>query len=74
MRALNAQFEVLYIARVSAGYSGGGTCLGSETDGSGNAPGSARKYKKSGNEAKKYLKTKDITFLDAANSAHFTRN
>jgi hypothetical protein len=29
--------------------------------------------KNSGNEAKKYLKTKDITFLNAANSALFAR-
>jgi hypothetical protein len=27
----------------------------------------------SGNEAKKYLKTKDINFFDAANYAHFAR-
>jgi hypothetical protein len=27
----------------------------------------------SGNEAKKYLKTKHITFLNAANYAHFAR-
>ncbi len=74
MRAINAQFEIFYMGRVPAGYSSGGTRLGSETDGSGSALGSARKYKKSGNEAKKYLKTKDITFLNAANSAHFARN
>jgi len=36
--------------------------------------GNCEKYKKSGNEAKKYLKTKDITFLNAANSAHFAPN
>jgi hypothetical protein len=30
-----------------------------------------QKIKNSGNEAKKYLKTKDITFLDAANYARF---
>jgi len=29
--------------------------------------------KNSGNEAKKYLKTKDITFLNAANYARFAR-
>jgi hypothetical protein len=29
--------------------------------------------KNSGNEAKKWLKTKDITFLDAANYACFAR-
>jgi hypothetical protein len=33
----------------------------------------ARKCKNSGNEAKKYLKTKDITFLVAANCAPFAR-
>jgi hypothetical protein len=31
------------------------------------------KMKNSGNEAKKYLKTKDITFSSDANCAHFTR-
>jgi len=30
-----------------------------------------QKMKNSGNEAKKYLKTKDITFLNAANYARF---
>ena len=34
----------------------------------------ARKYENRGNEAKKSLKTKDLTIFDAANSAHFTRN
>jgi hypothetical protein len=32
-----------------------------------------QKMKNSGNEAKKYLKTKDITFLKAANYARFAR-
>jgi len=32
-----------------------------------------RKMKNRGNEAKEYLKTKDITFLNAANCAHFAR-
>jgi hypothetical protein len=31
------------------------------------------KYKKSGNEAKEYLKTKDIAFLNAANYARVAR-
>jgi len=30
------------------------------------------KMQNSGNEPKKYLKTNDITFFDAANYAHFT--
>jgi len=32
------------------------------------------KYKKSGNELKEYLKTKDIAFLNAANYARFACN
>jgi hypothetical protein len=37
----------------------------------GGTRGTARKYKNSGNEAKEYLKTKDITFLKAASDARF---
>ena len=33
----------------------------------------ARKYENRGNEAKEYLKTKDITFSNAANYARFMR-
>jgi len=33
-----------------------------------------QKMKNSGNEAKKYLKTKDITFFSAADYARFVRN
>jgi hypothetical protein len=33
----------------------------------------ARKYENRGNEAKEYLKTKDITFSNVANSARFVR-
>jgi hypothetical protein len=33
----------------------------------------ARKYENRGNEAKEYLKTKDITFSNAANYARFVR-
>ena len=36
-------------------------------------PRNAEKYKNSGNEAKEYLKTKDLTFLNAAKDAHFAR-
>ena len=35
--------------------------------------GTARKYENRGNEAKEYLKTKDITFSNAANYACFAR-
>jgi hypothetical protein len=33
----------------------------------------AKKYKMSGNEAKKYLKTKEVTFLNGADYARFER-
>ncbi len=41
-----------------------------------NLPGcvSPQKYKKSGNELKKWFKTNDITFIDAAIDARFARN
>jgi len=69
MHALNAQFEPFDTSYVPVGNWNGGMRQGSKFPGT----ESARKYKNSGNEAKKYLKTKDITFLDSANRAHFTR-
>ena len=39
----------------------------------GGIQGTARNYKNRGNEAKEYLKTKDITFSNAANHARFAR-
>jgi hypothetical protein len=36
--------------------------------------GESEKVKNRGNEAKKWLKTKDITFFNGANDAHFARN
>jgi hypothetical protein len=70
MRALNAQVELFDTAHVPAADWSRGMQQGSKLPGW----GSARKYKNSGNEAKKYLKTNDITFFDAANCTHFTRN
>jgi len=37
----------------------------------GGTQGTARKYENRGNETKNYLKTKDITFFNAANYARF---
>ena len=34
----------------------------------------SEKMKNRGNEAKKWLKTKDMTFFNGANYAHFARN
>ncbi len=69
MGALNAEFELFGATRVLAEVRGAGMRQGSKLPGWGSAP----KYKNSGNEAKKYLKTNDINFFVAANCAHFTR-
>jgi hypothetical protein len=72
MRAINAQFELFDAAHVPVGSRPGergrvGSCL------VGGITRRARKYKNSGNEAKNYLKTKDITFLQCANYVRFAR-
>jgi hypothetical protein len=73
MRPLNAQFELFDAAHVVAGDwerrngAGFGFVRLAEIRRCGG------KYKNSGNEAKKYLKTKDITLLIDANCAHFGR-
>jgi hypothetical protein len=40
----------------------------------GGIQGTGREYENRGNEAKKYLKKKDFTFLSAVNYARFARN
>ncbi len=67
MRTLNAQFEPFDAADVPAGDWNGGAQWGSMLPGR----ESTLKYKNSGNEAKKYLKTNDITFFNAAKRARF---
>jgi hypothetical protein len=55
---------------------GAGSTRGARESGRVPAMGECRelqKMKNSGNEAKKYLKTKHITFLSAANYARFAR-
>jgi len=71
MRALNAEFELSDTAQVLAGAWNGGMRQGSKSAEWGSIPGIARKYKNRGNEAKKYLKKKDITFLNDAKYARF---
>jgi len=67
MHALNAQFAIFDTAHAPAGNWNGEEQQGSKLPGR----GSALKYKNSGNEAKKSLKTNNITFLNAANYARF---
>jgi len=72
MRALRAEFEFSSTSQVLAEASNGkGNCGRNRP--AGGIRRSATKYKNRGNEAKKYLKTKHITFLDVANFACFVR-
>jgi hypothetical protein len=66
MRALNATFELFDTAYLQAAVWNGRMEQDSKLPGRGKPTGSQKEYKNSGNEAKEYLKTKDITFFDAA--------
>jgi hypothetical protein len=65
MHALRVEFEFFIASQVLAEASNGKAV--------GGIPRTARKYENRGNEAKKCLKTKDITFLHVANWACFVR-
>jgi len=71
MHALNPSFELFDIAHVPAGDWNGERRQGSKLSELGDVPRTARKYKNSGNEAKKYLKTKEVTIAIVANYARF---
>jgi hypothetical protein len=70
MRELEPEFELFDIAHVSVAGWNRGMQRGSKL------PGcvGTRKYKNSGNELKKWFKTRDITFFDAANGARLASN
>ena len=68
MSTLNPVFELFEAAPVLAGALNGEcgrfrTCP--------NGEGSRQEYRNSGNEAKKYLKTKEVTLFSAVNYARF---
>jgi hypothetical protein len=71
MREINPKFELFDTAHVPAGDWIVGDVAGTEIAQLGETRGTAREYKNSGNKAKKWLKTKHITFFDAANDARF---
>jgi hypothetical protein len=71
MRETEPKFELIDIARVPAGDWIVGDAAGFEIVRTGGIWRIARKHNNSGNEAKKYLKTKEITFLKAATYARF---
>jgi len=67
MRELDPKFELFDSVRVGAGNWIVGDAAGPEIARLGETRGTAREFKNTGNKAKKLLKTKDITFLNAAN-------
>jgi hypothetical protein len=71
MRAIEPQFELIDIAQVPARDWTVGDLARAGIARQGEASGTAREYKNSGNEAKNWLKTKDIAFLATANCASF---
>ena len=73
MCALNATFELVDNADLQAAVWNRRMRQDSISAERGEPQRIARKYKNSGNEAKEYLKTKDITFFDAAYFARFVR-
>jgi hypothetical protein len=73
MRALNTEFELFDATRVPAGVWDAGVRPDSRLPRWRRSGGAREKYKNSGNEAKKYLKTKDITILSGADYARFRR-
>jgi hypothetical protein len=74
MREIEPKFELFDIASVGAGDWIVGDAAGTEIARLGETRGTAREFKNSGNKARMLMKTKDITFLSAANYARFTRN
>ncbi len=72
MRALRVEFEFSNTPQVLAEALNGKE-VGDRNRPVGGIPRTAREYENRGNKAKEYLKTKDITFFDAASSAPFAR-
>ena len=73
MRAIEPKFELFDIARVGSGNWIVADVAGTEIAGLGETRGSAREFRNTGNKAKKWLKTKHITFLKGANQGPLAR-
>jgi len=71
MRTLNVDFDLPNATRALAAAKHEGNSPGFEIVRLGEIQRSARKHKNGGNEARKLLKTKDVTILDGANCACF---
>ena len=72
MRALRVRFEFSSTAQALAEAANGKDGRGRNRP-AGGTQRTAREYENRGNEAKEYLKTKDITFLKVADFARFVR-
>jgi len=74
MHEMEPKFELFDIAHVGARNWIVGDAAGTEIAGLGEARGTAREFKNTGNKARMLLKTKHITFLKAVNDALFGRS
>jgi len=72
MRAFRTEFELSATSHALTKAANGNRDQGRNRPG-GRIQRTARKRENRGNEAKEYLKTKDITFFNAANYARFVR-
>ena len=73
MREINPKFELFDIAHVGAGNWIVGDAAGTGIARLGETWGTAREFKNTENKAKKWLKTKGITFLKGANQGPLAR-
>jgi hypothetical protein len=71
MREINPKFELFDTAHVPAGDWIVGDAAGTEIARLVETRGTAREFKNTGNKARMLLKTKHITFLNAANDVRF---
>jgi len=73
MREIDPKFELFEIADVRAGDCIVGDVAGAEIARLGETRGTAREFKNTGNKARMLLKTKHITFLNAASEPRFAQ-
>jgi hypothetical protein len=73
MREIEPKFELIDTAHVGAGDWIVGDLAGTEVARLGETWGTAREYKNSRNKARMLMKTKGITFLNAANQGPWAR-
>jgi len=73
MRETDPKFDLFEIAHVGTGDWIVGNVAGTELDWLGEALGTSREFKNTGNKARMLMKTKHITFLSGANQGPSAR-